>query len=324
MAGHAKGGNLCAVIARTLPKLSRKRPGPRIALSPSSWGVSDVPGWGHQLDPERVLSEAAVVGEGAIEAGPPGFLPDRSDLAKPILKRHRLRVVAGPAQAILHHHDIGGSELAQLDGHASWLAALGAETLVLSAMPPRSAGLAHGIVLSSMGWAHLLHLIGSVQHVCSRHKLRLAVQPRYGSMIQGPGDIERLLVGTEAGLCIDIGQLVLVGADPVEVLELAAGRIQHVHLNDIDEPMSVQVREYGLDYAEAVSQNLFKPLGTGDASVDRVVETLRRTGYRGWYTLDQDTRLPSSEDRPLGAISRSLQHLRELLGSQVSSPAVPR
>jgi inosose dehydratase len=164
-----------------------------------------------------------------------------------------------------------------------------------------------------MGWAYLLHLVGSVQHVCSRHKLRLAVQPRYGSMIQGPGDIERLLVGTEAGLCLDVGQLVLVGADPVEVLELAAGRIQHVHMNDIDARLALQVREYGLDYAEAVSQNLFKPLGTGDASVDRVVEILRQKGYGGWYSLDQDTRLPSAEDRPLGAISRSLQHLRTLL-----------
>jgi len=301
------------MIARAIPGLSRKKPGPRIALSPSSWGVSDVPDWGHQLDPERVLSEAAAVGEGAIESGPPGFLPDRSDQAKPILQRHRLRIVAGPASAILHHHDIGGPELAHLDGHASWLAALGAETLVLSAMPPRDAGAAHGIVLSSFGWAHLLHLIGSVQHVCSRHKLRLAVQPRYGSMIQGPGDIERLLVGTEAGLCLDTGQLVLVGADPVEVLELAAGRIQHVHLNDIDADLALQVREYGLDYGEAVSQHLFKTLGTGDASVERVVEVLRRTNYRGWYTLDQDTRLPSAEERPLGAISRSLEHLRTLL-----------
>jgi inosose dehydratase len=283
-------------------------------MSPVSWGISDIPGWGHQLDAERVLSEAAAVGEGAIEAGPPGFLPDRSDLAKPMLKRHHLRVVAGPAQGILHHHDISGAELAVLDGHASWLAALGAETLVLSPVPPRDAGDKHGIVLSSMGWAHLLHLIGSVQHVCSRHKLRLAVQPRYGSMIQGPSDIERLLVGTEALLCIDVGQLVLVGADPVEVLELAAGRIQHVHLNDIDEHLATQVREYGLDYGEAVSQNLFKPLGTGDADVDRVVETLRNTGYGGWYALEQDTRLPSADDRPLGMISRSLQHLRDLLG----------
>src|SRR4029077_3287004 len=103
-------------------------------------------------------------------------------------------------------------------------------------------------------------------------------------------DIERLLVGTEASLCIDVGHLVLVGADPGEVLELAAGRIQPRHLNDNDEHLAQQVREHGLDYGEAVSQNLFKPLGTGDADVDRVVETLRKTRYSGWDALEEDTR----------------------------------
>src|SRR5258708_8478141 len=65
--------NLCAVIARvrTFPGMRSSRATHRLAISPVCWGISDVPGWGHQLDPERVLSEAAAVGEGAITAGPP-------------------------------------------------------------------------------------------------------------------------------------------------------------------------------------------------------------------------------------------------------------
>jgi hypothetical protein len=31
----------------------------RIASAPISWGVCEVPGWGHQLDPSRVLAEMA-------------------------------------------------------------------------------------------------------------------------------------------------------------------------------------------------------------------------------------------------------------------------
>jgi inosose dehydratase len=306
------------VIARALPKIPGLRPSPgralhRIAFTPASWGVSDVPGWGHQLDADRVLTEAAQLGEGAIEAGPPGFLPDRSVEARPVLKRHGLRLVAGSVDAILHHSDIRGPELAVLDGHAGWLAALGAETLVLAAVPPRDSAAAHGIVLSNTGWAHLLHAIGSVEHVCSKHRLRLAVQPRYGSMIQGPADIERLLVGTEAGLCLDVGHLLLAGADPLEVLELASGRIQHVHLSDIDGPLATRVREYNFDFAEAVSQDLFKPLGTGDASVDGVIEALKRTKYRGWYTIDHPTRLASEGDQPVAAIKYSLEYLLSLL-----------
>jgi len=285
----------------------------RIALSPECWGISEFHDWGHQIDPERVLSEAAAVGEGAITAGPPGFLPDRSDLARPLLRRHRLHVVSGQVHAILHHHETRGPELAHIDGHAHWLAAIGADTLVLSAIPERSRDAPRAESLSSAEWAHLLHLIGSVQHVCARHKLRLAVQPRFGSTIQGPEEIERLLVGSEAGLCLDIAHLLIAGADPVEVIELAAGRISHVHLNDIDLDLARRVRERSLDYKEAVARNLYRPVGEGGANVKRVTEALQAVRFRGWYTLEQETRLASRDDRPLGRISRSLEFLLPLL-----------
>ncbi len=309
--------NLCAVFGRALQRVPGRKTSRtsalRIALSPASWGVSDVPGWGHQLDAERVLSEVWSLGISAIEAGPSGFLPDRSDQAKLLLRRHWLRVVSGQAHAVLHHYDIRASELAHIDGHASWLAAVGAETLVLSAIAPRGASTAHGIVLDSAGWAHLLHLVGSLEHVCARHKLKLAVLPRYGSMIQGPSDIERLLVGTEAGLCFDPCHLMMVGADPLEVLELAAGRISHVRLNDVDGKLAREVREQRIDYAQAVDRGLYKPLGTGDARLESVIETLRRSRYRGWYAIDQDLRLESNEDKPLPGVKRSLDYVRRLV-----------
>src|SRR5207249_7256699 len=155
----------------------------RLALSPACWGVSDAGDWGHQIHAGRVLSEAEAVGERAIAAGPPRFLPDRSDQAKRLLRRHRLKVVAGQVHAILHHHATRGPELAHIDGHAHWLAAIGARTLVLAAIPERSPNAARPGPLSNAEWANLLHLVGSVEHVCARHRLKLAVQPRFGSTI---------------------------------------------------------------------------------------------------------------------------------------------
>jgi len=292
---------------------SRIRSVHRLALSPSCWGISDASGWGHQIDPDRVLSEAAAVGEGVITAGPPGFLPDRSDKAKTLLRRNRLRVVAGQVHAILHHHETRGPELAHIDGHAHWLAAIGAETLVLAAIPERSPEATNNAALSQAEWAHLLHLVGSVEHVCARHKLKLAVQPRFGSTIQGPEEIERLLVGSEAGLCLDVAHLVIAGADPVEVIEEAAGRIQHVHLNDVDTDLARRVRSHSLGYPEAVAQGLYRPVGEGGANMPSIIEALRRAKYGGWYTLEQEIRLASADDRPLGRISRSLEFVLPLL-----------
>ena len=302
-------------IARQVPRFGgrRNRVVHRIALSPSCWGVNEEKEWGHQLDPERVLSEAAAVGEGAITAGPPGFLPDRSDHARTLLRKHRLQVVSGQVHGILHHQTIRGPELAHIDGHAHWLSAVGATTLVLSAIPEREPRASRPSALNNAEWAHLLHLVGSVEHVCARHKLKLAVQPRFGSTIQGPAEIERLLVGSEAGVCLDVAHLVLAGADPVEVIELASGRIQHVHINDVDGDIAARVRDGSLEFKEAVRRGLYKPVGEGVANVDRVTQALRTAGYRGWYTLEQEVRLATPEDRPLGRISRSLEYLLPLL-----------
>jgi inosose dehydratase len=229
-----------------------------------------------------------------------------------MLRRHRLQVISGQVHAVLHQNEIRGPELAHIDGHAHWLAAIGAGSLVLAVIPERSPG-AERQVLSHSEWAHLLHSIGSVQHVCARHKLRLAVQPRFGSTIQGPDEIERLLVGSEAGVCLDVAHLLIAGADPIEVVELTAGRIQHVHLNDVDVDLARRVRERTLAYGDAVTRQLYRPLGEGGAKVEKVTEALRSTGYRGWYTLEQETRLPTADVRPLGMISRSLEYVIPLL-----------
>jgi inosose dehydratase len=99
------------------------------------------------------------------------------------------------------------------------------------------------------------------------------------------------------------------------VLELAAGRIHHVRLTDVEAKLARQVRENRIDYPQAVSEGLFKALGSGDARVDDVIETLQRSRYRGWYAIDQDIRLESNEEKPLPGIKRALDHVRRLVAA---------
>src|SRR5258706_6956730 len=89
-------------IAR--PGSDRGRTASSVAVSPVSWGISEGAAWGPQLEPNRVLTEMASVGANGIEAGPPGFLPDRSETARGVLRRHGLRMVAGAGLAVLRPH----------------------------------------------------------------------------------------------------------------------------------------------------------------------------------------------------------------------------
>lgn len=42
----------------------------KIAGAPISWGVCEVPNWGYQMTPERVLTEMKQIGLTATEFGP--------------------------------------------------------------------------------------------------------------------------------------------------------------------------------------------------------------------------------------------------------------
>jgi inosose dehydratase len=74
----------------------------RVAGAPISWGVCEVPGWGHQLAPARVLAEMRDLGLAATEFGPDGFLPPAPDQAAALLAGHGLAAVGGFVPVVLH------------------------------------------------------------------------------------------------------------------------------------------------------------------------------------------------------------------------------
>ena len=77
-------------------------PAMKLAGAPITWGVSEVPGWGHQLGRDRVLAEIAGAGLRATELGPRGFLPEDPAELRRRLAEHGLTLVAGFVPAVLH------------------------------------------------------------------------------------------------------------------------------------------------------------------------------------------------------------------------------
>ena len=74
----------------------------KIAGAPISWGVCEVPGWGYQLQPDRVLAEMREVGLAATELGPDGFLPSQPEAMARVLGQHHLQAVGGFTPLLLH------------------------------------------------------------------------------------------------------------------------------------------------------------------------------------------------------------------------------
>ena len=74
----------------------------KIAGAPISWGVCEVPGWGHQMGPERVLREMASLGLKATEFGPLGFLPVEAEARAKVLSDLDMHATGGFFPVLLH------------------------------------------------------------------------------------------------------------------------------------------------------------------------------------------------------------------------------
>src|SRR5215207_7701741 len=83
--------------------------GRRLAGAPISWGVCEVPGWGRQLEPERVLGEMASLGLAATELGPVSYLSLDAARVRGLLDRFGLRLVAGFVALVLHGPSLDGT-----------------------------------------------------------------------------------------------------------------------------------------------------------------------------------------------------------------------
>jgi inosose dehydratase len=286
----------------------------RIAGAPISWGVCEVPGWGHQLDPDRVLTEMRAVGLAATEVGPEGFLPKDPAALAATLADHDLHAVGGFVPAVLHvpGHDPAPAVDLVLDGFV----AAGARTLVLSADSGLT-GYDARPELDDAGWRTLLGNLDRLSALAAERGITAVLHPHVGTMVENGDEVARVLDGSGIALCLDTGHLLIGGTDPAALARQVPERIAHTHLKDVDGRFARRVQGGELTYTEAVRAGLYRPLGSGDVDVAAIVAVLEGRGYDGWYVLEQDTVLtgaPAGEG-PVADVRTSVEHLRSLFAA---------
>jgi len=280
----------------------------RVAGAPISWGVCEVPDWGFQLEPGRVLSEMRGLGLAATEFGPVGFLEDEPAARAEQLAAYGLRAVGGFLPVLLH--DPGHDPLPEVDAFIDGCLASGAGVVVLAAFTGVD-GYDARPVLDDEGWSTMLANFDRITDRAEERGVVACVHPHVGTMVESGEETERVLAGSRVGLCVDTGHLLVGGADPVALTARHPERVVHVHLKDVDDRLAAQVRAGEQTFGEAVRAGMFRPLGAGDVDIAAMVRTLEGAGYQGWYVLEQDVMLDSEppDEGPVGDVRASLDYL---------------
>jgi inosose dehydratase len=282
----------------------------RLAAAPISWGVCEVPGWGWQPDSATVLAQMREVGLSATELGPDGFLPDDPQVRAKVLADAGLRAVGGFVPVVLHDPALDPVTVIE-QALAGW-AATGAGTLVLGAATGTD-GYDVRPRLDEDGWRVLLRNLDELATLAGKAGITATVHPHVGTMVQTADDVERVLAGSEIGLCLDTGHLLIGGADPVVLASEHAGRVRHTHLKDVDATWAAAVRAGEVTYTDAVRSGMYRPLGQGDLDIASIIGSLEHAGYDGWYVLEQDAILAGPPargiDESMSDLRASMEHL---------------
>ena len=287
----------------------------RIAGAPITWGVDGSPGWGHLMDPERVLAEMVSVGLRATELGPDGYLPSDPAALQEMIGRHGLSIIGAFVPAVLYAEEYARPSLEYVRRAAATLAGTGAHVMVLG---PDSHydGYDKPVTLDEDGWATFFTNLAEVEVAAGEHGLVTALHPHWGMAVCVMSDVERFLEKSSCAMCLDTGHLYLAGADPVEVAKMSGDRVVHVHLKDVDEAAADRVRSGEVPFRKAVIDGMFTPLGEGGVDIAGVIRHLEANGFNGWYVLEQDTALsadPAPGEGPVADALVSFDYLKGLV-----------
>ncbi|MEY3909119.1 MAG: hypothetical protein RLZZ90_1026 [Actinomycetota bacterium] len=274
----------------------------KIAGAPISWGVCEVPGWGLQMQPARVLKEMAELGLGATEFGPEGFLPADPAAKAAVLKEHGMVAVGGFFPAVLHKddHDPLPSVLKELESYA----AAGADVLVLAA----DTGLSGYDEKRPDLTAPTERGVTAVLH------------PHVGTMVETEADVLQVLNGSTIAFCLDTGHMIIGGTDPVAFSAQHADRVAHSHLKDVNLSIANRVQSGEITYYQGVLEGMYVPLGTGDVDVRAIVSNLVSAGYDGWFALEQDNVVseePGAGEGPIADAKASVEFIHSVVEARV-------
>lgn len=284
----------------------------KIAGAPISWGVCEVPGWGYQMSPDRVLQEMVEVGLTATEFGPQGWLPVEATARAEAVAKFGLKPVGSFFLAVMHDPSV--DPMPDVERELDAFEVAGGEFLVLAADSGQD-GYDERPELDEAGWAQLFKTMSKITEVAAARGVTAVLHPHWGTMVQNLDEVERVLDNSTVGLCLDTGHLTAGGAEVVELVRKYADRVGIVHAKDVRKDMAAKLLSGEIAWTEAINAGVFTPIGEGDINFAEIARLLKEAGFDGYWVLEQDVMIdeePAPGAGPIDNVKKSFDALKAL------------
>ncbi len=169
---------------------------------------------------------------------------------------------------------------------ARLLRSVGGQFLV-SGMPALDRGTAETPLFCDLDYGNTLaDFLNRVGAAVGREGIQLALHTELGSVFCKRRDIDLIMLLTDpefVWLCVDTGQILLGGSNPIDVVNGHFERMAIMHWKDAVGPWLDSVAGHDPRYAAG-----FRRVGQGAVDWFALAGRLRDVGYRGWIILELD------------------------------------
>jgi inosose dehydratase len=290
----------------------------KLGNAPVSWGVDYAndpknPPW------QKVMNEIAEAGYLYTELGPCGYYPTDPTVLRGQFEKRGLTVVAGFVFQPLHDPAQGNAVLDIARRTLDLLAAVGGRHLVtidhISKERMATAGRRdHASRLDAVRRKHMVSLVDRIADLALGRGITPVIHQHAGCYIEFEDELEDLLAQLDPkriGICIDTGHMAYAGIDPLKFFERHRPRVQYFHFKDIDRAVHARALAQSVPFLQAIGQRIFCPLGSGVVDWKAAAALLKRSGYEGAATIEQDIDPTISKD-PLEDARKSLAYLHSV------------
>ena len=289
----------------------------RLAAAPISWGVCEVPGWGIELPPRRVLGEMRDLGFSATELGSDGYLPTDPSELKDLCAEFGITMIGGFVPLVVHQANELDATIEAAHRAAALMSSAGGTVFVTSAVTDWDWG--PRTPISSADWAFAAKTLLRIDEVVGSYGMAQAIHPHLRTILETRADFEALLEVSDVGWTLDTGHMQIGGMNPLEFIDMAFDRIRNVHLKDVVMDRAAPVFAGNQSIMEGVKAGMFCNLGSGDVAIGDVVRALQARQYDGWYVIEQDAAITSDEPAvgagPVLDVQASIEFLRGIEAS---------
>jgi inosose dehydratase len=297
-----------------------------VAGAPVSFGVFELtPEGAETVAPDRMLEILQEAGYAGVDLGPLGFLGRAEELSLRLM-RFDLALAGGWVQLPFSDDEAFEAAIPGLrdalrvfaEAAETGPARLPLPTLADDGSALRRGAPGRGVEVDQLDTAAWDRLVANAERAAALVRAA-GFEPTFhhhaGTFVESPDEIDRFLRDVDIDLTLDTGHLVIAGGDPLDALRRWGGRINHLHLKDVDRDVLRSVIAGGGGMREVWSSGAFVAFGRGSIDLDAVMTAVDESDFDGWLVVEQDVLLgPDAELATFQAErARDQQHNRDAL-----------